>query len=150
MRWFLNTYPPYLFTGTRIKKITDDWMEMVVVLKKSLLTRNYVGTTFGGSLYAATDPHYMLMLCQIMGLKDYIIWDKAAEIDFKKPVRSNITFTFRFTPEQIQELVRDAHDKGKIVPVFTVQGVDEAGEVCVEVKKAIYIRVKNQPTRPTK
>ncbi len=143
MRWFLNLYPPYFFTGTRIKKISDDWKEVIVVLKKSLLTRNYVGTTFGGSLYAATDPHYMLMLCQILGLQDYIIWDKSADINFIKPVKSDITFHFKLSSDQIETLKRDVKATGKILPEFVVQGVDEEGQICVEVKKVIYIRVKN-------
>src|SRR4030095_9967104 len=79
----MNIYPPYFFSRTKVKSVSADWREVVVVLKKSLLTRNYVGTTFGGSLYAACDPFYMLMLIQILGIKDYIIWDKGASIDFK-------------------------------------------------------------------
>ncbi|MCE9624539.1 MAG: DUF4442 domain-containing protein [Deltaproteobacteria bacterium] len=87
MRLFLNWYPPYLFTRTRVKSISKDWRSCVVELKKSFLTRNYVGTTFGGSLFAATDPFLMLMLIKILGIEDYIIWDKAAIATFKPKAR---------------------------------------------------------------
>jgi hypothetical protein len=33
-------------------------------------TRNYVGTIFGGSMYSAVDPIYMVMLTRRLG-KDY-------------------------------------------------------------------------------
>jgi len=38
-----------------------------------LADENYVGTIFGGSMYAAVDPVYMLMLIMNLG-KDYIVW----------------------------------------------------------------------------
>jgi len=49
-------------------------------------TRNYVGTIFGGSLYGAVDPIYMIMLIKALG-PDYIVWDKAATIRFLRPGR---------------------------------------------------------------
>ena len=142
-RFFMNLYPPYFFTRTKVKSVSADWREAVVVLKKSLLTRNYVGTTFGGSLYSATDPFLMLMLIQIMGIKDYIIWDKGAVIDFKKPARTDITYVFKITDEDLKKIEADLNAAGKSVPEFLVEGKDQAGEVCVAVKKAIYIRRKN-------
>src|SRR5215471_1742481 len=99
MRFFLNIYPPYFFSQTRVKYIAPDWREIIVELPKTLLTRNYVGTTFGGSLYAASDPFFMLMLIKILGIKDHIVWDKGAKIDFKRPARSKITYHFVITEE---------------------------------------------------
>jgi hypothetical protein len=142
MRWFLNLYPPYFFSRTHIKSISPDWREMVVVLKKSLLNRNYVGTIFGGSLYAASDPHYMLLLIKILGIKDYIIWDKGATIDFKKPARSDITYRFVITDEDLARIDRETKEKGKYVAEFKVDGIDKEGEVCVSLLKTVYVRKK--------
>lgn len=147
MRWALNLYPPYLFTRTRVKYIAPDWKEVVVELKKSVLTRNYVGTAFGGSLYAATDPFYMLMLVRNLGIKDYIIWDKGAEIDFVKPGKSHITYRFKLTDEQLQDIRERVEREGRIVPEFWVEGRDEEGHVCVRVKKTVYIRKKQKQGR---
>ncbi len=144
--WFrvlLNFYPPYLFSRTRVRSVSEDWREIVVELSKSFLTRNYVGTTFGGSLYAAADPFLMLMLIKILGIKDYIIWDKAAEIDFKKPARSKITYRFLITDADLEKISREIGEKGKSIPEFLVEGRDTEGDVCVAIKKMIYIRRKN-------
>lgn len=137
-------YPSFLFSRTRIKSISPDWREMVVEIKKSLWNRNYVGTIFGGTLYAAADPFLMIMLIKILGIKDYIIWDKGAEIDFKKPGRSNITYRFRVTDADLKHIHDGLKKSEKIVPEFLVEGVDDEGDVCVSVKKRIYIRKKSK------
>lgn len=142
LRIFTNFYPAYLFGRTVVKSISPDWKEVVVVIKKSLWNRNYVGTIFGGTLYAAADPFLMIMLMKILGIKDYIIWDKGAEIDFRKPGRSDITFHFRITDKDLRRIQSDLKKTHKIVPEFLVEGVDEEGDVCVSVKKRIYIRKK--------
>jgi acyl-coenzyme A thioesterase PaaI-like protein len=143
MKWGLNLYPPYLFTGTRIKYIAPDWSEVIVQLKKTPLTRNYVGTIFGGSIYAAADPFYMFMCIKALGLKDYIIWDKKAEIDFKKPARTSLTFHFKLGSERVVDLKNQLETNKKILPEFSVDGVDAEGAVCVTVNKLVYIRKKN-------
>ena len=74
MKLFLNLYPPYLFSRTRVKYIAPDWKEIIVELPKSLLTRNYVGTTFGGSLYAATDPFFIVLTLLAAGLSVWAWW----------------------------------------------------------------------------
>ena len=142
LRFFLNLYPPYLFTRTRVKSISADWRECVVELKKSWLTRNYVGTTFGGSLFAATDPFLMLMLIQILGIKDYIVWDKSAEIEYRRPVKSTITFRFRITDQDLAKIHGDLEKEGKSLPQFEIEGIDREGTACVKVRKTLYIKKK--------
>ncbi len=144
MRFFLNIYPPYLFSRTRVKYIAPDWREVIVELPKSLLTRNYVGTTFGGSLYASSDPFFMLMLIKILGIQDHIVWDKGAKIDFKKPARSKITYRFIITDEDLIKIAQDLKEKGKSLPEFLVEGKDKNGEVCVSIHKLLYIRKKGR------
>ena len=134
-RWAFNLYPPFLFTRTHVKYIASDWKEVVVELKKSFFTRNYVGTTFGGSLYAATDPFYMLMLIKNLGIEDYIIWDKGAEIDFIKPGKSHITYHFKLTDEQLNDIREGVEREGRILPEFWVEGRDDTGQICLRVRK---------------
>ncbi len=145
MRLFFKLYPPYFFSRTRVKYIAPDWREIIVELPKSLLTRNYVGTTFGGSLYAATDPFFMMMLIKIFGIKDYIIWDKGAHIDFKRPVRSKLTYRFVITEEDLRHIEEDLKTKDKSLPEFDVRGIDKSGEICISVRKILYIRRKAKP-----
>lgn len=141
-KWFMNLYPPYLFSGTRVKHIAADWRHIIVLLHKSFLTRNYVGTTFGGSMYAAADPFYMLMLIKIMGINNYIIWDKGASIDFRKPAKTHLTYDFEITDDDLAKIHAQLDESGKALPEFHVQGIDTAGDVCVSVRKILYVRKK--------
>jgi len=151
LRFFLNLYPPYLFTRTRVKSISADWRDCVVELKKSLLNRNYVGTTFGGSLFAASDPFFMLMLIKILGIRDYIVWDKAATIEYRRPVRSTIRFHFKITDEALRQIHEDLEAQGKCLPQFEVLGIDRDGDACVRVLKTLYIKRKGAAeTEPVK
>lgn len=145
MKCFLNFYPPYFFTRTHVVSISADWLHIVVKLKKNPFTTNYVGTAFGGSLYAACDPFFMIILIHNLGLDKYIIWDKGAVIDFKKPARSTITFKFNIEASEIQRIIESAETGEKQLPEYIAEGIDEAGDVCITVKKILYVRKKKQP-----
>ncbi len=142
-RWMMNLYPPYLLSRTRVLSVSPDFKDVVVELAKSLLTKNYVGTTFGGSLYAASDPFLMLMLIQILGIKNHVIWDKAASIEFLKPARSNVLFHFKITDADLEKIHQDLNSHGKSLPEFTVEGRSPDGEIYVRVKKILYVRNKS-------
>jgi acyl-coenzyme A thioesterase PaaI-like protein len=137
----LNFYPPYWGTGITVKKIAPDFREIIVEMKMRWYNRNYVKTHFGGSLYAMTDPFFMLMLMQILG-KGYIVWDKAARVDFIKPGRGTVTAKFVVTEKQIQEIITRTADGNKILPEFTVDIIGPAGQTVAVVVKTLYIRKK--------
>ena len=139
-RW-INFYPPLLGAGIRVLHKQSDDYTVKVQLKLTRLNFNAVGTHFGGSLYAMCDPFFMLILLQHMG-REYIVWDKAASIQFLKPGRGTVQATFHVPPEQIAELRAQADREGKIEPVFNVDVIDEQGEVVAKVEKRLYIRKK--------
>ena len=87
LRWRFNLFPACRGTGARVKYIAANWLEARVELRLSWRTRNAVGTIFGGSMYAAVDPLYMILLMKALG-RGYIVWDKAASIRFRKPSRA--------------------------------------------------------------
>src|SRR6185312_9300608 len=60
-RFLMNVIPCIRGTGGRVVSISDDFRRLRVRLKLNWRTRNLVGTIYGGSMYAATDPFYMLM-----------------------------------------------------------------------------------------
>jgi len=74
--------------------------------------------------------------------KDYIVWDKAASIQFKKPGRGRVKARFHIPPERVEEIRKDVDAHGKIEPVFFVDVVGEEGEVIVSVEKLLYVRRK--------
>lgn len=142
-RWAFNFWPCYRGTGARVTHIAADWRETRIRLPLSLRTRNYVGTIFGGSLYAAVDPFYMLMLIHNLG-RDYIVWDKAASIRFRRPGRSTLTATFRLDEAELQEIRDLLQDLPKVDRTYTVELVDKDGVVHAVVEKVIHIARKER------
>jgi acyl-coenzyme A thioesterase PaaI-like protein len=63
----VNWWPPYLFSGVRVLEIADDWSSARVRLRMHWYNRNYVGTHFGGSLFAMSDPFWMLLVMNTLG-----------------------------------------------------------------------------------
>lgn len=139
MRWGFNLFPAYRGTGGRITYIASDFREARVRLPLNWRTRNYVGTIFGGSLYGAVDPLYMILLIKILG-PDYTVWDKAATIRFLKPGRSTLYARFVIEEEEIQTIRRLLETAPSIDRVYRVDLADATGVVHAAVEKTIYIR----------
>ena len=140
-RHMLNLWPCYRGTGGRVTFISSDWRQATVRLKLGLRTRNYVGTIFGGSLYGAIDPIYMLMLIKILG-PAYMVWDKAATIRFKKPGRGILEAQFLITEEEIA-MIRDLASQARSIDrVYPVEFKDRDGQIVAQIEKTIYVRRK--------
>jgi len=137
MEKLINLYPPMIGAGIRSKMMDERTVN--VEMKLTRFNQNLVGVHFGGSLYAMYDPWFMLILMRLLG-RDYIVWDKAASIQFKKPGRGRVKAHFHIPPERVDEIRRDADAKGKIEPVFTVDVVDDDGRVIAQVEKLLYVR----------
>jgi len=121
--------------------VSADYKEIIVHMKMRWYNRNYVNTHFGGSLYAMTDPFFMVMLIQVLG-KQYIVWDKAVHIDFIKPGQGKVTARFIIKEEQIDNILEKTADRQKYLPEFSVDIKDEAGDTVARVTKTLYIRKK--------
>jgi len=139
IRWRFNFFPAYRGTGGRVTYIADDWREVRIKLPLSWRTRNYVGTIFGGSLYGATDPFFMIQLIQLLG-RGYVVWDKAASIRFRKPGRTTLYATFKFDDAELGAIRAAAADGKPIDRTYSVDLVDRDGVVHATVEKVIYIR----------
>jgi hypothetical protein len=138
-RWGFNLFPAWRGTGACVTYIASDWREVRVRVPLSWRTRNYVGTIFGGSLYAATDPMYMIMLIRALG-PAYTVWDRAATIRFKKPGRATLYGRFALPEEELAEIRRLLETSSSIDRVYTVDLADAEGVVHATVEKTIYIR----------
>ena len=141
LRRWINLWPPFLGAGIRIVYIAPDMKAVDVEMKLRWWNANYVGTHFGGSLFAMTDAFYMLMLMANLGT-DYIVWDKAASIRYRRPGRGTVRAEFRLTDAQIDDVRENLKTLPKYEPVFRVDVKDEQGTVIAEVEKMIYIRKK--------
>ena len=141
LRWKFNLFPAYRGTGGRVVYIAGDFREIRVKLQLSFRTRNYVGTIFGGSMYAAVDPMFMIMLIKLLG-PAYLVWDKAATIRFRKPGRSTLFATFRIEDAEL-DAIRAATAAGQPIDrTYNVDLVDAEGVVHASIEKVIYVRQK--------
>lgn len=143
LRWRFNWIPAYRGTGGRITYIADDGLEIRVRLPLSWRTRNYVGTIFGGSLYGAIDPIYMVMLIRQLG-PEFVVWDEAASIRFLRPGRATLYATFRLDRGTVAAVAAEARAAGPIRREFKVELVDAAGQVCFDCIKTIYVRYRGE------
>ncbi len=141
LKFLLNIYPPYLGTGITVKQISPDYREAIVQMKRKWYNTNYVKTHFGGSLYAMTDPFFMLMLIQILGT-DYVVWDKSANIDFIKPGINTVIAKFLITDDHLKTILENTANGQKYFHEFEVKIEDENNELVALVKKVLYIRKK--------
>jgi hypothetical protein len=137
----LNLYPPFLGAGIRVRRISADFRTIDVEMPLRFWNRNYVGTHFGGSLYSMCDPFFMVMLIENLG-PDYVVWDKAATIRFKKPGKGVMKATFSLSPERIDEIRSQADAHAKVEPQFQVTITDAEGNVVAEVDKLLYVKKK--------
>ena len=141
LRHGLNLWPPFLFTGIHVARIGEDFRSARVELRMRPWNRNYVGTHFGGSLFAMTDPFWMLMTLHALG-DDHIVWDKAATIDFEKPGRGTVHAEFVLDDATLDELRAAAAGGGKVLRWFDAPVRDASGDVVAMVRKQLYVRRK--------
>jgi acyl-coenzyme A thioesterase PaaI-like protein len=137
----INLWPPLLGAGISIKDIAPDYSFIDVTLKLRWYNKNYVGTHFGGSIFAMTDPFYMLMLIKNLG-ENYVVWDKAARIDFKKPGLGTLQAHFVMTPEIIQQVKDNTSANQKYIFDLPIDVMNEQNEVVASVVRTLYVRTK--------
>lgn len=141
LRRAMNWWPPYLFAGIRVLHIAEDWSSARVRLRLGRLNRNYFGTHFGGSLFSMSDPFWALLTVSALG-KDYIVWDKAAEIDFVSPGRGDVFAEFKVTEDRLAEIREATADGSKALPWFENTVVAQDGTIVARVSKQLYVRRK--------
>jgi hypothetical protein len=143
LRWLLNCYPPYLGAGIRVWQLNADFRQARVKMGLSWYNRNYVRTQFGGSLYSMTDPFYMLLIMESLG-RDYIVWDKAAHIDFIAPGKGTVYADFSIDETLLDEIRQRTAGGDKYLPELQVEVRDAQGTLVARVHKTLYIRLKPQ------
>lgn len=140
-RRLVNLWPPLLFSGIRAKSISDDYRQVDVTLTLRWYNRNYVHVHFGGSLFAMTDPWYMLMLMHNLG-RDYYVWDQRGTIEYVAPGRGVVTARFRLDDAIINEIRERTADGEKYLPEFHVEIFNEQQELVARVHRVLYVRKK--------
>lgn len=138
----MGWWPPFLGAGIRVRSFADDFRDAVVELKFGRLNLNYVGTHFGGSLYAMTDPFFAIMLMHNLG-GNYLVWDKSGSIEYVAPGRGTVRARFVLTEERIAEIRALAESGEKVLPDFQVEVRHARDDTLVAlVRKTLYVRLK--------
>lgn len=137
----MNLYAPYLGAGIRVTRVSRDFREIDVELRRQPGNANAFGTHFGGSLYAMVDPFYCLQFFASLG-PDYLVWDKSAKIEFVRPGTGTVRAQFRIGEADIAAAREATADGAKYLPVFHVEVRDAAGELVARVEKELYVRRK--------
>ncbi|WUD76505.1 DUF4442 domain-containing protein [Streptomyces sp. NBC_00510] len=137
----ITWWPPYLFSGIRVLHIADDWSSARVRLRLHRFNRNYVGTHFGGSLFSMSDPFWMLLVMNRLG-RDYLVWDRAAEIEFVSPGKGDVFADFKLTEHRLEEIRELTAGGDKALVWFENDVVADDGTVVARVRKQLYVRRK--------
>jgi acyl-coenzyme A thioesterase PaaI-like protein len=140
-RVLLNLWPPFLAAGIHVTHLSADWRHARVELRLRPWNRNAVGTHFGGSLFAMTDPFWMLLVMRRLG-RDFHVWDRSATIDFRRPGRGVVHARFDLDENTLTGLREAAADGGKVLHWFETPVMDAGGETVALVRKQLYLRRK--------
>ena len=145
LKLILNLYPPLFFNRIRVKKISNDYKEINVVLKKSIFNINFHKTIFGGSIFSACDPYYPTMYYNIFKLqnKKLIIWVKDVEIKYLHPANSNLFLNFIIKSSQIKEIESNLKANGKHEIKNEVLAINIEGITCAHAVITTYLRDPN-------
>lgn len=136
-----NFFPAYRGSGARITYIADDFHEIRIKIPLNWRTRNYVGTIFGGSMFSATDPIYMVMLIKILG-NEYVVWDKSTNIRFKRPGKETLFAEFKVTQDELDEIRSLLEANRSIDRIYNIELKNKDGKTHAIIEKTIYIGKK--------
>jgi Domain of unknown function (DUF4442) len=138
-----NLSPMYRRTTGRIRAVSKDLKNVEVVIPLSYRNVNYVGTMFGGSMLSATDPILMVQLLQILG-KDFVVWDKAVEFHFKRPVKDQLLVRFDWSDDELEHIKTRAEKEGEFEYRKNISlQLEKSGLICAESTKIMYIATKS-------
>ena len=141
LRWIFNLWPPFAAAGIHVTRMADGWRGARVELRSRPWNRNYVGVHYGGNLFSMTDPFWMILLKQRLG-SGYLVWDKAAEIEFVKPGRGTVVAEFELDEDTVDAVRSATADGAKLLRWFETDIVDRTGDVVARVRKQVYVRRK--------
>jgi acyl-coenzyme A thioesterase PaaI-like protein len=141
LKRLLNIYGPYFGAGVKVEHISSDWKQIRVSMKLRWYNRNIFGIHFGGSLYSMADPHFVIMLVNLLG-NNYLVLDKSATIDFLRPAKGKVFATFEISDDELEIIRMQTDKKRKSLPEFTTTILDENQKAIARIYKVLYVRKK--------
>jgi hypothetical protein len=144
LKWAMCLYPPLLLQRIWVKKIHKNFMGAELKINRSILTLNFGGAIFGGSLYSATDPFYAMLFGQILRHKGYHVrvWLKSASIQFLRPAKNDMFYTITITDEMVFEAESALNQNGVFSKNFDIKLYSKDGRLHAVATNEIHIRKK--------
>ena len=141
-KYGFNLSPMYRRSTGRLTYVSNDIQQVDIKIPLSYKNRNYVGSVFGGSLFSATDPIYMIQLLNILD-ENYVVWDKHASIRFRRPVKQDAYVNFVITDEDLENIKKDVAEHKEIDFKKVIQITNKQKDIVfAEVTKIIYVADK--------
>jgi hypothetical protein len=137
-RWAGNWFPAYRGSGAKVTYVSSHFQDVCIKLPCNWKTKNHMGITWGGSLYAALDPIYGVMLYKILG-RQYRVIDSKAEIRFLKPGRETLYAHFQISEEKLSTLKEQLTHNNKARMQLQVSLKNKQGVVHATCEKHIHI-----------
>lgn len=141
MRAGFNLHPAFRGTGGRVIFISPDLLQVRVCLPLNRRTRNFVGSLYGGSLFAVTDGVHVAMLLSTLS-RDVVVWDKAAAIRYRKPAFCALYADFHLSTSELNQIAADLDEHHETSRKFTIELKDKAGNIYTVVERMVYIADK--------
>ncbi len=140
-KYGFNWSPMYRRSTAKLTYVSDDLLTVTIKIPISYKNKNYVGSIFGGSLFSATDPIYMIQLLNILG-DDFVVWDKSAKIKYKRPAKSDVYASFKFSKDEIEVIKQKVIVQGEFDCEKQLLITTKDGTIISEVEKAMYVATK--------
>ena len=143
LKFYMNFWSPFMGAAIKVTQVSADYRFVQVCLKYRWYNSNYVGSHFGGSIYAMTDPFYMLMLINNLG-SEYIVWDKGAKINFIKPGKTDLIAEFRIDDSILNNVIDKTKTGDKYIFDLPVEVRDKNNVLIATIEKTLYVRKKSK------
>ena len=142
-RGLLNFFPPWLFQGIRLVELDPEFRRCVVRVRRSRLTRNLQGTTFGGTIFAAADPMFAILYWQILAHRGIRVqaWVRSATVRYLKPAATALTLEFALTDGDVAQAVEALDREGRYARHHLVEARDTAGVLCATAETEVYLKL---------
>lgn len=137
-RWLGNWFPAYRGSGAKVTYVSSDFQDVLIKLPCTWRTKNHMGITWGGSLYAALDPIYGVMLYKILG-QEYRVIDSEAKIRFLKPGKETLYAHFHISESELHNLKEQLRHSDNMKLHMQVSLDNKQGVTHVLCDKQIHI-----------
>jgi hypothetical protein len=145
LKWIMRLYPPLLFQRIWVRGFNKGFKGVRVKIIKSIFNKNYNGSIFGGTIFAAADPFYPVLFDRVLntGGRKLKIWSKSSKINFLKPALSSLSFQIILSDADIELAIHTLNTTGKYESSFPIDIYNNNNEVCVSLMNEVYIRDLN-------